>query len=354
MAFTIPALEETREDIRADIETWLPGTQARTRRTALGVIAFAQAGGINGLHAHLDYLQRNFLPDEQADAPGVERWARRYGLWYRPATLASGPVTVTGSIGTTLPAGTALQYTQDQVYVTTSELVLVGASGAVEVEAQAAGQVGNLAAGTRISLVSPVAGISSVAIVAAGGITGGADDENLDGLRQRVFRRMSEPPKGGSLADYETWALEAHASVTRAWASEHEQGAGSVTVRLACDNNPDPIPGTAVVDACKAYIDQRRPAGRRSVYVVPPVAKAVAYRVRLVPNTAQVKAAVEAELRDLHRRDAEPGGGLLISRIREAVSIAAGESDNTVLAPTANVTTATGELAVFGSIEWVV
>lgn len=354
MAFTIPALEETREDIRADVETWLPGTQARTRRTTLGVIAFAQAGGINGLHAHLDYLHRNFLPDEQADALGVERWARRYGLWYRPATVASGPVTITGSQGAVLPAGTLVQYTQDQVYATVANLVLASGSGQVTVQAQAAGQIGNLAAGARINLVSPVAGISSVAVVAAGGITGGTDDETLDGLRQRVFRRMSEPPKGGSLADYETWALEAHASVTRAWAAEHEQGAGSVTVRLVCDNNLSPIPGTAVVDACKAYIDQRRPAGRRSIYVVPPVAKPVAYQVRLVPNTAQVKAAVEAELRDLHRRDAEPGGGLLISRIREAVSIAAGESDNTVLAPTANVTTTTGELAVFGSIQWVV
>ena len=62
--------------------------------------------------------------------------------------------------------------------------------------------------------------------------------------------------------------------------------------------------------------------------------------------------AVEAELRDLLARDAEPGGTILISRIREAVSIAAGETDNVVSTPTANVTHAAGELAVLGVITW--
>ena len=352
MAFTLPSLEETRQQTSTDIESWLKGTEARTRRSTLGVIAFSQAGAVNGLHAHIDYLHRNFLPDEQADAEGVERWARRYGLWYRVATFAKGPVVVTGNSGAELPAGSLLQFTQDLVYATTSDIKLTGLSALVDVEAQTSGKASNLAAGARVTLLSPVPGISSVANVADTGIAGGEDAGDLDDLRAQVYRRMSEPPQGGSLADYETWALASHVSITRAWATEHEQGAGSVTVRIVCDNNLDPIPVRAVLDTCEAYIDLRRPAGRRSIYVVPPVATPVNYRIQVVPNTAQVRAAVEAELRDLHRREAQPGGSLLLSHIREVVSLAAGETDNSVLYPTENIVMGVGRLAVFGGIEW--
>lgn len=352
MPFALPTLDEIRRQIGTDVETWLPGTVAKTRRSTLGVLAFAQAGAVNGLHAHLDYLYRNFLPDELASAEGVERWARLYGLWYSPAEKAKGAITVTGNAGATLLAGTALQYTQDQVYVTTADLVLAGTSGVAEIEAQAAGAAGNLASGSSLSLLSPVAGINSTATVTEAGIAGGEDEGKLADLRAQVYRRMSEPPQGGSLVDYVTWALESHASITRAWAVEHEQGSGSVVVRMVCDNNPDPIPSDAIVETCAAYIGVRRPAGRRSVYVVPPVAAPIPYQIRLVPNNAQVRAAVEAELRDLHRRDAVPGGGLLLSRIREAVSIAAGESDNSVLYPAADPTAETGELLTVGEIVW--
>jgi uncharacterized phage protein gp47/JayE len=51
-------------------------------------------------------------------------------------------------------------------------------------------------------------------------------------------------------------------------------------------------------------------------------------------------------------RDAEPGGTILISHIREAISIAAGEVDHVLSAPAANVTHASGQLATFGAITW--
>jgi len=65
-----------------------------------------------------------------------------------------------------------------------------------------------------------------------------------------------------------------------------------------------------------------------------------------------VQAAVEASLRDLIAREAEPGGTLLISRIREAISIAAGESDHVLTSPTTNQTAAAGEIFTMGAIAW--
>lgn len=352
MTFVLPSLEENRQQCANDIETWLPGTDARTRRSTAGVLAFAQAGAVQGLHGHIDYRYRNMLPDELADAEGVERWARAFKLWYRAPVASAGQAQVTGSSGSTLPAGTQLQYGQGVLYTTRADLVLAGSTGQVWADAQASGANGNLPAGARLTLLSPVLGIQSSLTVAAGGFTGGAEQETLDGLRVRVNRRMSDPPQGGSLKDYATWALDSHQDITRAWVTEHELGSGSVVVRIACDNLADPIPSAAVLADATSYIAERRPAGRRSVSVLAPLALPVAYQVRAVPNTASVKAAIEAELRDLHRRASAPGVVFLLSQVREAVSIANGESDNSVTAPAADVAPGTGQMPTFGSITW--
>lgn len=352
MAFELDSLEQIRQQIGRDIETWLPGTGAQARRTAAGVIAYAQAGAVRGLHAHIEYRERNFLPDERADAEGVERWANLLGLWYLEATAASGNVNLSGATGAVLPAGTLLQSTQGMLFKTDAELILSGSTGTVGITAQESGAAGNLADGARLTLLSPVAGIQATLTVGAEGLSGGADQEDIDGLRARVLERLRNPPMGGSLRDYASWAKEAHPSVTRVWITEHEQGAGSVIVRLVCDNEATPIPSTEVLDDVDAYIGERRQAGRKSVYVLPPVAAPVQYEIQLKPDSTAMRAAVEAELRDLHRREAKPGGTLLISHVREAISTAAGEYDHVLQAPTADLTHGTGTMPVFGGITW--
>ncbi|WP_137971857.1 baseplate J/gp47 family protein [Pseudomonas sp. F(2018)] len=352
MAFEIPSLAETRELTATDMQTWLPGTSATTRRTAVGVIAYAQAGVEQGLHAHVEYRARNFLPDEQADAEGVERWARGYGLWYLDPAYARGPAIATGSLGAPLDAGTRMQSKAGVIFILQEHLVLGAEGGEALVQAEEPGAAGNLPAGAVLTLLSPVPGVQANLVVGAAGIAGGADTEQLQGLLARVQDRMRNPPKAGHLDDYVTWAKAAHPSVTRAWSTEHEQGVGSVTVRIVCDNEVTPIPTAPVLEAAAAYIDNRRPAGRRSVYVLPPVAEPITYDIRLSPDSAAIRAAVEAELRDLHRREAVPGGTLLLTHIREAISTAPGEHDHQLLAPVANVVTTTGKLAVFGGITW--
>ena len=54
----------------------------------------------------------------------------------------------------------------------------------------------------------------------------------------------------------------------------------------------------------------------------------------------------------MHVRDAIPGGTLLVSHMREAISIAAGENDHALVSPAGNVTCLPGELATFGGVTW--
>jgi uncharacterized phage protein gp47/JayE len=352
MAFEIPSLADTRELAATDMQTWLPGKSAATRRTTVGVIAHAQAGVEQGLHAHIEYRARNFLPDEQADAEGVERWARGYGLWYLDPAFASGLAIASGTSGAPLDAGTRMQSKAGVIYVLQEHLVLGDEGGEALIQAEEAGAAGNLPVGAELTLLSPAPGVQATLVVGAGGIAGGADAEQLAGLLARVQNHMRTPPKGGHLDDYEAWAKEAHPSVTRAWATEHEQGNGSVVVRVVCDNEASPIPAAQVLEAVAAHIGRLRPAGRRSVYVLPPVGELISYDIRLNPDSAAIRAAVTAELRDLHRREAVPGGKLLISHIREAISTAPGENDHQLLAPAADVVTTTGKLALLGPITW--
>ena len=44
------------------------------------------------------------------------------------------------------------------------------------------------------------------------------------------------------------------------------------------------------------------------VFIVPPIAHPLDMVVQLAPDTPEVRAAVEAEVRDLLMRDSEPGG----------------------------------------------
>ncbi len=98
-----------------------------------------------------------------------------------------------------------------------------------------AGAVGNLAAGTALSMAVAVVGVSGAAGVAVVTMTGGADEESDDELRVRVLARIRQPPMGGCAYDYVAWALQV-AGVTRAWCSPKEMGPGTVTVRIMCDD----------------------------------------------------------------------------------------------------------------------
>jgi uncharacterized phage protein gp47/JayE len=140
--------------------------------------------------------------------------------------------------------------------------------------------------------------------------------------------------------------------VTRAWAYPQELGAGTVTVRFVRDNDASIIPDAGEVAAVQAYIDQLRP-GTAALTVVAPVAVTLNFTIQsMAPGTQAVKDAIAAELTDLLAREAEPGVTILVSHLREAISIAAGETDHVLVAPAANVVYATGQMPVMGTITW--
>lgn len=348
MPFARPDLPTLIERAVTDIESRLPGADARLRRSNLNVLARVHAGAVHGVYGYLDWLARQLLVDT-AEREYLDRHA---SIWLeqgrRAATYAAGQIMVTGTNGASVPAGTAFKRADGVVYVSQTEASILGGEASVTVVAEVAGAAGNAAAGTAVVLDSPIVGVNAAAQVAA--MTGGADVEQDDTLQERVKERIREAPQGGNDHDYVVWAKEVP-GVTRAWCYPRELGPGTVTVRFVRDDDEDLIPDAAALAAVFDHIEEQRPT-TAELFVVAPIPVPLNPQIQIFPATASVKEAVEFELSDLLRREASPGVTIKLSRIKEAISRAAGEEDHVLVHPTANVLHGTGEMAVLGDITW--
>lgn len=349
MSYSRPTLRTLIDRVIADINARLPDADARLAFSNLNVLAYVNAGTAHGIYGFIDWLSRQIIIDT-AEVEFLDRWAGIWGVERKAAAPATGNVTFTGTNGSTIAIGTLAQRADGVQYQTTALGTISGGSTTVAVVAVEGGAASNAVAGVALSLVSPVTGVNGSATVASGDLTGGSDRETDDALRDRLLARIHQPPHGGAANDYEAWALEV-AGVTRAWVYPAELGLGTVTVRFVRDDDASIIPDAAEVAAVQAHIDALRPVTAQ-VTVVAPVAVPLNFTIQLTPNTATVRAAVQAELEDLIKRESEPGGAILLSHIREAISIAAGETNSIVTVPAADVTHTTGQMATMGTITW--
>lgn len=351
MAFERPSLATIIERIRTDIEGKLVGADAHLRRVVEDVLAIALGGAAHLLHGHLVWLSRQLFPDT-AEKEYLERWASMRSLSRKTAVKASGLLPITGTPGSPCPAGTIWQRADGTRYVQNAEVTIGGdGTATIALTAEAAGAGGNAIAGVKLSLVSPVAGVGSAATLTGAGLSGGSDTENDEELLARLLARMRTPPRGGGTGDYVSWALEV-AGVTRAWELPQYYGTGTLVLLFVRDQDANIIPDVAEVSAVQAHLETKAPP-QAAVTALAPIPKVVHYTIHISPDTTAVRAAVQAELADLHAMEAVPGGTWLISHVREAISRATGETDHVLTVPATDVTCTALELAVMGTVTWV-
>lgn len=345
MPFSTPTMPELISRARSD----LAGSSALLRSDA-EVLARVNSAASYGRYAHQSYIADQILPDT-ADEDTLRRMARaRLKRDRLPAVPGTGAAKFTGAAKAVLDAGTLLQREDGQRFRVSLSVTLSGPTGVVSIEAVDAGQLGNTPAGTVLRSVSPVEGVADTFTVLEPGISGGTEQESIEALRTRVIRSYRVVPHGGSASDYETWALEVP-GVTRAWVRRYWMGPGTVAVFFVRDLDINAIPGPEALAQVKAYIEGERPV-TAEVAVLPPKEKLVQYEIKLTPDGAVVRSAVEAALVELHTRESDLGGTLLHSHIREAISGAAGEKDHTLISPAGDVVAAANELPSFGGIVW--
>ncbi|WP_263264035.1 baseplate J/gp47 family protein [Pseudomonas sp. RIT-PI-S] len=344
MPFETPSLPTLISRTAADLAS------EALRQSDAQVLARAISGAAYGLYGYIAWAANQILPDTADEATLVREALLRLETPRIDATRASGTATFQAAAGAVLDADQVLQASDGRQYRVATAVTTSAGANTANLEAVAGGALGNAAQGQILNLVQPVVGVDETFTVLAPGLTGGTEQESIESLRARVVRSYRVIPHGGDADDYVTWALEC-AGVTRAWAVPNYMGPGTVAVFFVRDGDPDIIPDANEIATVLAYIRARAPV-TAEVYVLAPALKAVNYTIKLTPDTTAVRAAVIAELADLHEREAGLGESLLISHIREAVSGAEGETDNVVVSPAGDVPAAANQLLTLGAFTW--
>lgn len=326
----------------------------------LARLAELDAEAIHSIHEHIDHVATQAHPMLATLDGLLPDWGTVLVGAAKAATAAEGPYRHPGADGSTLTADSVLRRADGAEFTVAADGVVAAGFADVTIRARIAGKVGNSDTGVSLTLVSPVAGMDSAGTVQAPGLTGGHDAETEDQFRARILERLRTPPRGGNDADFIRWAKEC-AGVTAAWVRRGEAGSGEVVVLFMMHDTY--ATGIPVGDGSPNYsgdlkavfdhIDAARPAPG-VLYVKAPTPKVVDVEITgLSVDSPETRAAIEAELKDLFRRRAEPGKPLRWSWLAEAVSLAAGEDSFEAISPNATVVCATDEIAVLGAITYV-
>ena len=363
MAFTRPTLQAIIDRIQGDLKSEL-GLSTILRRSFLDILSRALGGASHTLHGNIDFAQNQLFPDS-ADDEFLLRWAAIFGIARNPATFANLNITITGVASTVVPIGTIFQRTDGVQYQTDAEVIIGGGGSiAATVTALVAGADGNIADGSQISLVTPIAGVDSNATVDST-VTEGDDEETIENLRTRLIERIQQPPAGGTVTDYIAFAKTV-TGVTRVWVLPNFLGQGTVGLTFVEDNESPIIPDGAKVQEVQDAVTELKPV-TADLITFAPNGFSLAPTIQLKPNTTAVQNAVTAELEDLIAREAQVRdavdplqvaggvqytGKIKLSQINEAISIAAGETDHVLVTPTADVQPDPGGLVTLGTITF--
>ncbi|SPP32305.1 hypothetical protein ARAF_2346 [Arsenophonus endosymbiont of Aleurodicus floccissimus] len=331
--FSCPTLPQLIDTLRGDLLTRF-NEDSVLRHLDAEVYTRVQAAAIHTLYGYIDYLARNILPD-LAD----EDWLTRHGNIKRcprkGATKASGFVHWEGvQNAISLPADTAIHRDDGQIYTTTASATSAKGVFRVPVVAKSSGQAGNCEDGIALRLATPISGLSSTGY--ADNIRTGTDIEDLDSWRQRIMAHWYDTPQGRADSDYVRWAKEI-LGINRAWTHRHKNGIGTIGVMAASDDVDNPAPTEKILTKVKEHIVPFAPVAGSGLTVFPVTAKTVPVSIALSTDTPEIRAAVIVEIKAFLQREGEPGSKLFLSRLAEAISLAAGEVTHRLIALTADI-----------------
>lgn len=212
--------------------------------------------------------------DENVVAGGrLQQWGRLVKVGDpKEGTAPRYEITITGTNGSTLDAGTAYRSSNDNLYLLEADIIIAAGTATGIIKASVPESRENteysLNAGAEVNTVNPFPGIDNPAIIASE-LTAAIDSEDIEtSYRPRVVSTVRLGGAGGSRVDYRRWALDAE-GVQNAYpyANVSQPGVMDVYIEATTDIDPDGIPTQAVLDAAEDTINtdpdtglERKPA----------------------------------------------------------------------------------------------
>lgn len=166
-----------------------------------------------------------------ASGPYIDKMCAVFGLSRKPGARASCTVTLTGTDGATIPAGTVLLTADGLPFALDAAVILTGGSGSGTATAAAEGAAYNSPGG---ALIRPQSSVYALRGIQSGAASGGADAESDAALAARLRAALSTPAAAANGYQYQAWATSVPgvgaARVIGLWG-----GAGTVKIILASD-----------------------------------------------------------------------------------------------------------------------
>lgn len=268
MALNIPSTrKEVEQRTKTDIQNLLTESNPFLRNSYLGAFVTATSGRVFDFYQQLTQLIKELFLDT-ATGEFLERWGSYVDILRKPATQASGLISISGDVGSIIPAGTQLSTQSGLLYETTQttsiaeqtiiidsltrssntvtattvsdhrlttglSITIAGAdqtdyngtftvnvidtthfsytisttpvtpaTGTITAKAPFAsvniksidyGDDLNLEGDTSLNITTPIAGVNGTAYVQASEVSGGADQESDEDLRDRILFRYQNP-----------------------------------------------------------------------------------------------------------------------------------------------------------------
>ncbi|GAB6139931.1 baseplate J/gp47 family protein [Methylosoma difficile] len=299
-------------------------------------------------HGYLDWIAAQCSP-LTCDLEHLYDWALLYKTDRLTAVAAQGTVLATGSAGYTVLSGSLLRAANGFDYQVLSAVTLGTSATAITVRCTTTGKSTNVLAGQSLTLIDPLIGVNNQMTVGVLGLTGGADDEDVDAWRLRVVDEWQTAVvyggRSGKVADYKAWAKAAHPSITGALVQPHALGVGTVLVRPICGGLADRLPTESILLAVADYLPSVVPAVA-DYRVATPILRVIDIDIALgaSADSADNRAAITTVIDALIQSKATELNTLLVTEIDEAVLSVT--SDYVRVAPGATVTALAGEVFV--------
>lgn len=331
MPFKIPTLTEVNRVVENGFSQAFYGTSGILRAMVLKVISKVVAGTVYMIVLLASYIWKNeFVSTAEVD--GLVRKGEVYGMPPKPASRARGKIVVTGTAGTSVPAGTVLvDDVNGYEYELLSAATIPSGSTSVSVQVYSLGfgSQYNMDAGATLSFRDAATGTFTFEVDSEGLYGGSCVDVTVDGVvrqwgesiedyRSRLKIRAKNQPMGGDVADYWLWAMS-FSEVSNCFVVPNWPLTNCVSIYVADFRTSSIALNSTIVSEISDYItsNDRRPATSQPV-VATVVPRSCKFTIAIPVVNDFYKESVLTALKN-YFKTIGPGQSFSIDTIRQTI-----------------------------------